>query len=53
MDINSIDKFYIMLHNIAACHAVKQNRIKRQKKYAQNKESANLYIRSIVKKRKI
>ena len=20
MDINSIDKFYIMLHNIAACH---------------------------------
>ena len=52
MDINSIGKFYIMLHNIAACHAVKQNRIKRQKKYAQNKESANLYMKEYHEKKK-
>ena len=33
-----------MLHNIAACHLQNKTEIKRQKKYAQNKEAASLYM---------
>ena len=32
--------------------SVKQNRIKRQKKYAQNKEAANLYMKDYREKKK-
>ena len=47
MDINSIDKFYIiMLHKLQ--HVI----IKRQKQYAQNKEAANLYMKEYREKRK-
>ena len=40
-----------MLHNIAACH-LRNKRIKRQKKYAQNKDAAKCYMKEYREKKK-
>ena len=50
MDINSIDKFY-MLHYIAACHPRNKKELK-GKRYAQNKDAAKLNMMEYREKKK-
>ena len=53
MDINSIDKFYICYIIIILQYAIrKTKRIKRQKRYAQNKDAAKLYMMEYHEKKK-